>query len=261
MDWISASTLAPLVLIAALSVLAGLRMRRAVPPATRPLSRARMPPSRGEDTARPDSALDPVPRDPGSEAPPSHQLSLIARALRDPLRQLRRAERLPPQALERLEHIAWQARMLALPRRPMYAKMTAPMALLQEAAERVPTLRHGSVGISWSLTSRQPVHVDPERARAAFEEILRASGACCGDRSRLAIRVAPGNDEGYPVAIEIESGGPGAEPDALAFLVGQHLLESEGARVRLDGRITRIELRTSPPEARLPHGLSRLADA
>ena len=34
-----------------------------------------------------------------------------------------------------------------------------------------------------------------------------------------------------------------AEPEPLAFLVAKHLLENQGARVILDGRVTRVDLR------------------
>jgi hypothetical protein len=77
----------------------------------------------------------------------------------------------------------------------------------------------------------------------------------CGERGRLGIRILPGDEAGYPVKVEVEIGRPGGEADPLAFLVARHLLESQGGRVEIDGRITRVRLRSSPPEASLPPGI------
>jgi hypothetical protein len=182
-------------------------------------------------------------------------VALLGRAIREPLKQLRRAEGCPPDALARLEHIAWQTRMMVAHPRPMQSKLVSPIAILQDASESVPALRDGLVGISWSLMNRQPVEVDPERAQAAFRELLTAGAAMCGERGRLAIRILSGVGASYPVRIEIEIGRPGAEADPLAFLVARQLLESQGGRVEIDGRITRVHLRSTPPEAKLPPGL------
>ncbi len=88
--------------------------------------------------------------------PAPHLLSLFAEALREPLRQLRREPARAAEAVERLERIVWQARMLVSRPRPMQATATSPIALLQEAAEEVPLLRDGIVTASWSLLNRQP---------------------------------------------------------------------------------------------------------
>src|SRR5262245_61871551 len=88
-----------------------------------------------------------------------HLIALIAEAIREPLRQLRRSPETSPDAVARLERLAWQTRMLVARPRPMRAAPVSPIALLQEAAEQIPLLRDGSVGASWSLLNRQPVHV------------------------------------------------------------------------------------------------------
>ena len=176
----------------------------------------------------------------------THLVSLFARAIREPLVQLRRSEGCPPDALLRLERLAWQTRMVVSRPRPMQAKLVSPMTLLQEAAEEVPILQAGQVGASWSLMNRRPVQLDPDRARAAFREILTASAESCGEGGRLAIRIAAGTEDGYPVQVEIEIGQRGAEADPLSFLVARHLLETQGARVDVEGGITRIRLRTEP---------------
>ena len=77
----------------------------------------------------------------------------------------------------------------------------------------------------------------------------------CGAGGRLAIRIQAGTLNGYPVQVEVEVGGRGSEPEALPVLVARHVLESQGARVEIDGRVTRVHLRTSVPEATLPPGL------
>jgi hypothetical protein len=183
----------------------------------------------------------------GSVSP--HLSSLIACAIREPLRRLRRTEGCPPEALHQLERIAWQTRMMGSGLRPMQSKSVSPISLLQQAAEEVPLLRDGVVGASWSLLNRQPIQVDPERARLAFREIMTASAETCREGGRLAVRVLPGNENGYPTQIEVEIGQPGAEADPLAFLVAKHLLESQGGRVEIDGRLTRVHLRGSSAEA------------
>ena len=76
---------------------------------------------------------------------PPHLSSLIARAIRDPLQCLRRAEGCPPEALHQLERIAWQTRMMGSGMRPMQAQPVSPISLLQEAAKEVPLLRAGRV--------------------------------------------------------------------------------------------------------------------
>ena len=180
--------------------------------------------------------------------PASPQLStLVARAIREPLRQLRHSEGCPPAALRQLERVAWQTRMMGSGLRPMQSKPVSPVALLQEAAEQVPLLRDGAVAASWSLRSQRPVQVDPERARVAFREIMAASAESSGAGGRLAIRVLQGDANSDLIQIEVESGSPGSEADPLAFLVARRLLETQGGRVELDGRVTRIHLRGSPP--------------
>jgi hypothetical protein len=193
----------------------------------------------------------------GLAAPVSpHLVALLGHAIREPLKHLRRLRECPREALAQLEHLAWQTRMIVAHPRPMQSKLVAPLAILQEAAQQVPALRDGRVGASWSLMNRQPVQVDPERAEAAFREILMASAAICGERGRLAIRILPGDDASYPVRVEVEIGRPGAEADPLAFLVARHLLESQGGRVETDGRLTCVLLRSSAPDAALAAELS-----
>ncbi len=175
--------------------------------------------------------------------PLSPQLStVIAHAIREPLRQLRRTQGCPPAALRQLERIAWQTRMLGSGLRPMQSKPVSLVTLLQEAAEQVPLLRDGAVAASWSLRSQRPVQIDPERARVAFREIMAASAESSGEGGRLAIRVLNSDENGGPILIEVESGKPGSEADPLAFLVARRLLETQGGRVELDGRVTRVHL-------------------
>jgi len=150
-----------------------------------------------------------------------HLVGLVAQALRPP----------------------WQARMLGARPRPMQAQPSSPIALLQEAAEQVEVLRLGKVMASWTLRTRAPVYVDPERTRAAFRELLAASASAAGEGGRLSIRVHAGEDEAFPVRAEVEIMRKRAEPEPLAFLVAKHLLENQGARVILDGRVTRVDLR------------------
>ena len=186
------------------------------------------------------------------EAPPppsrsAHVLTLFAHALREPLRGLRRSG-VPPELIARVERVAWQARMLNAAPRPMKAKPSSPIGLLQEAAEQVEWLRLGKVAVSWGLMTRQPVHVDPERTRGAFRELLQAGADATGEGGRLAIRIHEGEIEGYPVQIEIEIGRRGAEPDPLSARVARHLLESQGARFEIDATLARICLRAQPSE-------------
>ena len=171
-----------------------------------------------------------------------HLVSLLANALRPPLLRLRRAS-CPPELVEEFEHVAWQARMLASRPRPMQAQPSSPIALLQEAAEQIEVLRVGKVTASWTLRTRTPVYVDPERARAGFRELLAAASNAAGEGGRLSVRVHQGQDEAFPVRAEIEIMRKRAEPEPLAFLVAKHLLESQGALVSVDGRVVRVDLR------------------
>jgi len=171
-----------------------------------------------------------------------HLVSLLANALRPPLLRLRRAS-CPPELVEEFEHVAWQARMLTSRPRPMQAQPSSPIALLQEAAEQIEVLRLGKVTASWTLRTRTPVYVDPERARAGFRELLAAASNAAGEGGRLSVRVHQGQDEAFPVRVEIEIMRKRAEPESLAFLVAKHLLESQGARVAVDGRVVRVDLR------------------
>jgi hypothetical protein len=173
-----------------------------------------------------------------------HLLTLVAQALRTPLMRLRGVETIPAELIAGFERVAWQARMLASRGRPMQAKPALPIALLQEAAEQVELLRLGKVGASWTLLTRQPVQLDPERARAAFRELFTTAVERVGEGGRIGVRICDGDDPGFPVQVEIEIGRRGSEPDPLAFLVARHLLESQGARVEQDGRVTRIHLRS-----------------
>jgi hypothetical protein len=181
-------------------------------------------------------------------AAPPHLLTLIADAMRDPLQKLRRSQEVPRDALELLERIAWQTRMLVSRPRPMRAAPTSPIALLQEAAEQIPLLRDGSVGASWSLLNRQPVHVDADRMRAAFRCLLLAGAELAGEGGRLGIKIQPGGAAGFPVQIEMEIGRRGTELDPFSLLVARHLIEGQGGRIDLDGNVTRILLRSAAAE-------------
>ena len=176
-------------------------------------------------------------------------VTLLANALRAPLARLRRSEDCPPEAVEELERIAWQARMLVSRPRPMKSMPVSPISLLQEAAEQVEKLRLGKVPASWTLRNRQPVHLDPDRARAAFRELLTTAADTAGEGGRVGIRILPGSDPGYPVRVELEIGRRGSEPDALAFRVAERLLRGQGARVEVDGQRIGISLRSAPAEA------------
>ena len=176
-----------------------------------------------------------------------HAAVLLAQALRQPLRALRRSS-CPTPLLEQMERVAWQARMLTAAPRPMKGQPASPIVLLQEAAEALEALRLGKVGISWGLLTRQPVHVDVERAQAALRELLVAAVHAVGEGGRLAIRVHPCELPGYPVQIEIEAGRRGGEPDALSCAVARHLLEGQGARVDIEPPVMRVALPALPPE-------------
>jgi signal transduction histidine kinase len=175
-------------------------------------------------------------------------LTLLADALRGPLGRLRRVESCPVELREELERIAWQARMLVARSRPMQARPVAPIGLLQEAAEQVERLRLGKVSASWTLRSRQPVHVDPDRTRAAFRELLAAASRATGEGGRIGIRIAADPEPGYPVRVEIEIGRRGADPEPLPLLVGRRLLEAQGGRVEVDGPLVRVWLRSAPTD-------------
>ncbi len=185
-----------------------------------------------------------------SAAPP-YLIALIGEAMREPLRQLRRASNVPVGALDRLERVAWQMRMLVARPRPMRAAPTSPISLLQEAAEQIPLLRDGSVGASWSLLNRQPVHVDAERMRAAFRALLESGAELAGEGGRIGIKILRGEATGFPVQIEIEIGRRGTELDALSMLVTRHLIESQGGRIEIDGNMTRVYLRNAGPEEKI----------
>jgi hypothetical protein len=189
-----------------------------------------------------------VPEREVERAAPPHLIALIGDAIREPLRQLRRSGEVPRDALDRLERIAWQTRMLVARPRPMHAAPTSPIALLQEAAEQIPLLRDGSVGASWSLLNRQPVHVDPERMRAAFRALLESGAELAGPGGRIGIKILRGDAQGFPVQIEIEIGRRGTELDPLSMLVTRHLIESQGGRIEIDGNMTRVLLRNAGPE-------------
>jgi len=176
---------------------------------------------------------------------PPHLIALIADAIREPLRQLRRTKETPLDAVARLERLAWQTRMLVARPRPMRAAPVSPIALLQEAAEQIPLLRDGSVGASWSLLNRQPVHVDSDRMRGAFRALLETGAEIAGPGGRVGIKILPGKVAGYPVQIEIEIGRRGAELDPLSQTVTRHLVESQGGKLELDGNVTRILLRNT----------------
>lgn len=182
---------------------------------------------------------------PEMAAPPPHLLTLIGQALREPLRELKRADA-PAEVIAKLERLAWQARMLVAPPRPMRALPSSPLSLLQEAAEQVPLLRDGKVGASWSVLNRQPAHVDPERMRAVFRELLTTGSAEAGERGRVGIRILQGVEPGYPVQIEIEIGRRGTEVEPLALIVARHIVETQGGRLDVDGAVTRIHLRSAP---------------
>ena len=192
----------------------------------------------------------PLARDAERAAPP-YLIALIGEAMREPLRQLRRAGDVPSDALDRLERVAWQMRMLVARPRPMRAAPTSPISLLQEAAEQIPLLRDGSVGASWSLLNRQPVHVDPERMRAAFRALLESGAELAGEGGRIGIKILRGDTQGFPVQIEIEIGRRGTELDALSMIVTRHLIESQGGRIEIDGNMTRVFLRNAGPEEQI----------
>ena len=196
------------------------------------------------------TAVQPADEEPAGSEHSTQLLVLFSGALRDMLRVLRRANA-PAETTAPVERLAWQARMLVSGPRPMQAQPTSPISLLQEAAEEVEALRLGKVNASWSVRSRQPIHVDPERARGAFRELLVAAVTAVGEGGRLAIRVRQGERRSYPVEVEIEAGRRGVELESLAFLVARRVLEGQGCQVELDGSTMRVALRAlgaEPPE-------------
>jgi hypothetical protein len=193
-----------------------------------------------------------VASDPVERPAAPHLITLIADAIREPLRQLRRTPDAPLDAIARLERLAWQTRMLVARPRPMRAAPVSPIALLQEAAEQIPLLRDGSVGASWSLLNRQPVHVDSDRMRGAFRALLETGAEIAGPGGRVGIKILPGKVAGYPVQIEIEIGRRGAELDPLSQTVTRHLVESQGGKLELDGNVTRILLRNAAADPSVP---------
>jgi hypothetical protein len=131
----------------------------------------------------------------------------------------------------------------------MQAKATSPITLLQEVAEEVDLLRTGAVGTSWSLRTRRPVLLDPDRARHAFRELFEACAREARTGGKVGIRVLDDPDPNHPVRVEVEIGRRFAEMNALTLLVVRHLLETQGARVEVDARVTRICLAASDEEA------------
>jgi hypothetical protein len=192
-----------------------------------------------------------VPRDPEPEEQviDSTRLpGLVAEALRKPLAHLRRLKDCPAEVREPLERLGMRVRLLDARPRPMRATAISPLALLQDAAEQVPLLRTGAVGISWSLRSRAPALLDSERARLAFRELLEACADGAHTGGKVGIRVVGNPDPVRPIRIEVEIGRRFAEVDALALLVVRHLLETQGATVEVDARVTRISLRAPEKE-------------
>jgi hypothetical protein len=172
--------------------------------------------------------LPPIEEEGGARELRSSELSrlpgLIADALRDPLARVRRMEGAPTSVRASLDHLAARLRLLDSRPRPMHAKSTSPITLLQEVAEEVDLLRTRAVGVSWSLRTRKPVMIDPERSRLAFLELLEACAEAAHAGGKVGIRVVPGHDP-CPVQIEIEIGRRFAEVDELALLVVRHVVE------------------------------------
>jgi hypothetical protein len=206
--------------------------------------------SRRDRTRRevPSASGEAAPIEPPSADPSQSAARLLAQALRDPLQQLRRIETVPAELVARFERIGWQARMLNAAARPMQALPCSPVSLLQEAAQEVETLRLGKVQASWTLLTRQPVHVDPERTRAAFCELLAAGAALAGEEGRIGVRITPGALASHPVRVEIEIGRRGTEMDPLAARVARQLLEAQGALIEIDGPVVRVQLRSHRSE-------------
>ncbi len=200
----------------------------------------------------PDGFPDPEERALGSEAEtleaatvldgPSASIlaALAAEALREPLALLRRLEGCPPEVRDPLERLASRLRLLGTRLRPMQAKASSPIALLQEVAEEVHLLRTGAVATSWSLRTRQPVLLDADRARLAFRELFEACAREARTGGKVGIRVLPDPDPLHPVRVEVEIGRRFADVNTLTLLVVRHLLETQGARVEVDARVTRI---------------------
>ncbi len=186
---------------------------------------------------------------PGHALEISRLPGLVSDALREPLSRLRRMNGSPDDVRVPLDRLASRLRLLDSRPRPMHAKTTSPVALLQEVGEEVALLRTRAVGTSWSLRTRSPVTLDPDRTRFAFRELLEACAEGARTGGKVGIRVLPGPDATLPVCIEVEIGRRFAEVDPLALLVVKHLLESQGARVEVDARVTRITLPSSDTSA------------
>lgn len=191
---------------------------------------------------------DPLP-EPAAEEPLDAQplrdaavSALLAQALRGPLRMLRRKE-VAEELCAGVEHVAWQARMLASRPRPMKATPSSPEGVLQQAAEQVEALRLGKVDISWGILTRRPVNVDAERTVGAMRELLEAAAEAAGEGGRIGIRIRDSQRKGYPVDVEIETGRRGAELDTLPVTVARHLMTGQGAEFEIDGPVARIHFR------------------
>ena len=169
--------------------------------------------------------------------------ALLGYALREPLRRLRRSE-VDEELCAGVEHVAWQARMLASRPRPMKATPNSPEGLLQQAAEQVEAVRLGKVGVSWGILTRRPVNLDADRTIAALSELLAAAADAAGEGGRIGIRIRDSERKGFPVDIEIEIGRRGAELDTLRVTVARHLLTGQGAEFEIDGPTARIHFRS-----------------
>lgn len=197
----------------------------------------------------PQPVAPPVEEKDESQAPDLSLLpGLAADVLRGPLAHLRRLKECPAEVREPLERLGTRLRLLDTRPRPMRATSVAPILLLQDVAEEVPALRTGAVGISWSLRTRAPALLDPERARLAFRELFHASAEGARTGGKVGVRVFGNPDPTHPLRIEVEIGQRFAEVDPLALLVVRHLLESQGGIVHVDGRVTRILLRVPDKE-------------
>ena len=168
--------------------------------------------------------------------------ALLGQALREPLRRLRRSD-VDESLSSGIEHVAWQARMLASRPRPMKATPSSPEGLVQQAAERVEALRLGKVGVSWGVLTRRPVSVDAERTTGAIAELLTAAADAAGEGGRVGIRIRDSERKSFPVDIEIEIGRRGAELDTLRVTVARHLLTGQGAEFEIDGPVAHIHFK------------------
>lgn len=198
-----------------------------------------------EDTDGPTAVLGPADVEPLDL---SRLPGLLGEALRRPLARLRRMSSCPPEVLEPLERLGTRLRLLDARPRPMRARAVSPIALLQAAAEDVTLLRTGAVGISWSLRTRTPALLDPERALLAFRELLHACAERAHAGGKVGIRIVGNPEPDRPLRIEVEIGRRFAEVDPLALLVVRHLLETQGAVVEVDARVTRVTLRAPEKE-------------